>query len=1126
MSAPKEDPLDTAKVDELFTKATESEDADARVAAAGELVTLVLGSGAKYIDSLLLSKVKTAMTNKKKVPAREGAANIVKAIVEGLTPESEAFVLSIVTELVLMQGDKASSVRDIATAACDVYSQKVSPYAVRALLPALFSGLESSFWQAKAGALNMLITLTTRAPKQVAANLPEIIPKVSEVMTDMKAEVVTAAQTCMAKACDTIGNLDIEPFIPTLIECITKIDEVPECVHKLAATTFVQQVEAPTLAVMGPLLQRGLARQQATAIKRKACVIIDNMCKLVEDPTDAEPFLPKLLPGVKHALDEVADPECRQVANRAFKTLVHAAGEEAAKALDSGKAEVNVLNKLQAEVKDQLSGVLSETSACSKEDITKFWAESGADVLVDYVCSLCTNAIAGKCFDTSEWSEKCVVPYLSSIMAKDSAEKACTSLVSTALAAFEAKKKTYAPDDEEGEDTCNCEFSLAYGAMILLNNATLRLKRGKRYGLCGPNGCGKSTLMKAINNGQVEGFPPRDEVRTVYVEHDIQGHQGEMSVLEFVLDEPILKEMGTTREDVLKELTHFQFTMEMIEGPITALSGGWKMKLALGRAMLQKADILLLDEPTNHMDVKNVAWLETYLNNLETVTSMIVSHDSGFLDNVCTHIIHYETRKLVTYRGNLQEFVEQCPAAKKYYELSNDELKFIFPPPGFLEGVKNKDKAIVKANNVTYGYPGTGKKIIEKPCSVQISLSSRVGCLGPNGAGKSTLIKMLTGESEPDTGNIWKHQNMRYAYVAQHAFHHLEQHLDKSPNEYIRWRYSGGEDKENLTKVTAQYTPEEEKQMAEKIKVTGMEWQEEGKIEMLVLDKIIGRRSKKNTQEYEVVWKDKSMDNTTYIEREKLEKLGFTKYLNRIDEREAARAGLYARPLTIKNVEKHIEDFGLDAEFGTHNRIRGLSGGQKVKVVLAAAMWNLPHVLVLDEPTNYLDRDALGALALGIKDYGGGVVIITHNAEFAAATCEETWTVGGGFVEITGQKWNSSSKSEAVEFVQEEETVDALEEETVDALGNVIKCKGPKRKLSRKEIKARQKARKSKLEAGEDLSTDSDWELDEYIGDEAEKAAKEAEKKEKEAAKAAEKAAKEAEKAAKGPAKGKGKAKK
>jgi len=483
---------------------------------------------------------------------------------------------------------------------------------------------------------------------------------------------------------------------------------------------------------------------------------------------------------------------------------------------------------------------------------------------------------------------------------------------------------------------------------------------------------------------------------------------------------------------------------------------------------------LLLDEPTNHLDVKNVAWLEEYLISQTTISSMIVSHDSGFLDRVCTHIIHYETRKLVTYKGNLTEFIRQCPAAKKYTELSNDELKFIFPAPGFLEGVKNKDKAIVKATNCWYKYPNTTRQIIQGG-TIQLSLSSRVACLGPNGAGKSTFIKLLTGEAEPDQGTVWRHPNMRYAYVAQHAFHHVEQHLEKTPNEYIRWRYATGEDKENLTKVTMQYTPEEEKLMKEKINIT----KEDGTVMKLVVEKILARRQKKNKYEYEVKWENLSMDQTTWMEKEKLEKCGFSKLLQRVDEREAARAGLYARPLTTGNVEKHLIDFGLEAEFGTHNRIKGLSGGQKVKLVLGSAMWQQPHIIVMDEPTNYLDRDALGALACAVKEFGGGVLLITHNCEFADALKEETWDVPGtGEVIISGNKWGQGKKGKA-----EKTDWDGPVEDTIDALGNLVKVKGPKKKLSRKDIKAKAKSRAIKLAAAQDLTTDSDWDLDVYIGE-------------------------------------------
>lgn len=114
---------------------------------------------------------------------------------------------------------------------------------------------------------------------------------------------------------------------------------------------------------------------------------------------------------------------------------------------------------------------------------------------------------------------------------------------------------------------------------------------------------------------------------------------------------------------------------------------------------------------------------------------------------VCTDIIHYENRKLKTYRGNLSKFVEQKPEAKSYYELTNDNLKFTFPEPGFLEGIKTKDKALLKMMGVSFQYPGATKIAVQN-ITVQCSLSSRVAVIGPNGAGKSTLIKLLTGELE------------------------------------------------------------------------------------------------------------------------------------------------------------------------------------------------------------------------------------------------------------------------------------------------------------------------------------------------------------------------------------------
>lgn len=126
-------------------------------------------------------------------------------------------------------------------------------------------------------------------------------------------------------------------------------------------------------------------------------------------------------------------------------------------------------------------------------------------------------------------------------------------------------------------------------------------------------------------------------------------------------------------------------------------------------------------------------------------------------------------------QGNLSEFVKKKPEARSYYELASSQgLSFVLPEPGFLEGVKTKDRPILKMHHVSFKYPSAEKNTLED-ISLFCTLNSRVAVLGPNGAGKSTMIKVLTGETEPTTGTVWKHPNMRIAYVAQHAFHHIEQ---------------------------------------------------------------------------------------------------------------------------------------------------------------------------------------------------------------------------------------------------------------------------------------------------------------------------------------------------------------
>merc|ERR1712176_801848 len=240
------------------------------------------------------------------------------------------------------------------------------------------------------------------------------------------------------------------------------------------------------------------------------------------------------------------------------------------------------------------------------------------------------------------------------------------------------------------------------------------------------------------------------------------------------------------------------------------------------------------------------------------------------------------------------------------------------------------------------------------------------------------------------------------------------------------------------------------------------------KVKKIVAELVGGRRTNKQKDyEYEVRYAGSTVDSGEYLNAKTLKKMGWDKAMKAVDMKIAQRAGLYVRPLSTKNVEQHLEDVGLDKEFGTHYRMSALSGGQKVKVVLAAAMWNQPHILILDEPTNYLDRDSLGALAGAIEEYEGGVVMITHNNEFCSKLCPETWVMDAGHLETKGDTdW----------MLKQDTTIQKQQQIThiTDAAGNEVKIKGPKKKLSKKESKQQIKKIKQKLKDGYDLDSDEE----------------------------------------------------
>merc|ERR1712157_10238 len=246
---------------------------------------------------------------------------------------------------------------------------------------------------------------------------------------------------------------------------------------------------------------------------------------------------------------------------------------------------------------------------------------------------------------------------------------------------------------------------------------------------------------------------------------------------------------------------------------------------------------------------------------------------------------------------------------------------------------------------------------------------------------------------------------------------------------------------------------------------------------VVVPEAVLGRKFEKREKTffYEVKWQFKPMESNVWVEKDILVKMGYLKLVQREDERQAAMAGLMTKQLTQPSIEKHLADFGVDAESASHTQLSQLSGGMKVKVVLAACMWQNPHVLILDEPTNYLDREGLGALVLAIKDYKGGVLIISHNKEFCDGVATEKWIMKGGYLRIEGEskldeKEKQQDKSKAMEDVY-------------DGAGNKIDVKA-QQELSAKNAKKKIKDIEKKIKDNKKkkmLTDDEVWELEDQL---------------------------------------------
>jgi ATPase subunit of ABC transporter with duplicated ATPase domains len=390
------------------------------------------------------------------------------------------------------------------------------------------------------------------------------------------------------------------------------------------------------------------------------------------------------------------------------------------------------------------------------------------------------------------------------------------------------------------------------GHQILFIEASAALQKGEKVGLVGPNGSGKTTLFRMITGEEQpdEGQVAVDRGVTIgYFSQDVgemSGRSavaevmegagpvstvaGELRELEAAMGDPdrademeaIIERYGEVQhrfeeldgyalEGRAREvLAGLSFSQEMMDGDVGALSGGWKMRVALARILLMRPDAMLLDEPSNHLDLESLIWLEQFLKGYEGGLLM-TSHDREFMNRIVTKIVEIDGGTLTTYSGNYEFYEQQRALAEKQQQAQFErqqamlakEINFIerfkarashaaqvqsrvkkldkierVEPPrrrqsvsfDFLPAPRSGDD-VVSLKNVHKGY---GNRRIYQGLDFMVSRRERWCVMGINGAGKSTLLKLVAGSAEPDEGTVALGGSVKMGYFAQHAMDLLD----------------------------------------------------------------------------------------------------------------------------------------------------------------------------------------------------------------------------------------------------------------------------------------------------------------------------------------------------------------
>jgi len=349
-----------------------------RIVSTNSLISLQNSESSFGMSNLSVSdgRMKSTPAN-----AREGALLILRALMERVGPGAEPFCVPLLAAALDECGSSSSSLRETAEDTSRTLCTLSNPHATTTLLcPVLFAALDSPEWRVKFNALSRLTEMAEGSHKlQISGILPSLIPLVTQEVWDTKPQVTKAAGACLMATCMTNINPDVAPAVPAVVHAICKPSDTHKAVEELMSTTFVSDVDASTLAILCPVLSRGLREKQALH-KRSACIVIQNMSRLVNSPAAVEPFGPLLVPDLKKVVENVQFDEMRDVALAALQTLTkalgHASVEEAMASVMAEEQRIVEEEQQRIEEEREIEAAREEASRIKEEEERKQWKEA------------------------------------------------------------------------------------------------------------------------------------------------------------------------------------------------------------------------------------------------------------------------------------------------------------------------------------------------------------------------------------------------------------------------------------------------------------------------------------------------------------------------------------------------------------------------------------------------------------------------------------------------------------------------------------------------------------------------------------------------------------------------------